>query len=64
MIRIVENGQRVKIILFGKIKFSMKYDLFSYVKKAFTPPSKKGTANILASKKYDLDEVCRTLKAK
>ena len=36
MIRIVENGQRVKIILFGKIKFSMKYDLFSYVKKAFT----------------------------
>ena len=64
MIRIVENGQRVKIILFDKVKFSVKYDLFSYVKKSFTLPSKKGTANILASKRYDLDEVCRTLKAK
>lgn len=64
MIRIIENGQRVKIVLFDKIKFSMKYDLFSYVKKAFIPPHLKGSEKRLAEKKYSFEEVCRTLKAK
>lgn len=64
MIRIVESDKRVKLVFFNKLKFSMKKNVYSYLIKLFTPPYKQNSEKRLESKKYDLIEVCRTLKAK
>ncbi|MBQ8886252.1 MAG: DUF1792 domain-containing protein [Candidatus Gastranaerophilales bacterium] len=64
MFRVVKSDKRVKFVIFNKLKISLKYNFISYFASIFTPPYRKSSAKRLESKKYDLIEVCRTLKMK